>query len=286
MKITQNYKIWFMISSIIILAGVIGYFTMGLNLGIDFSGGTMIQVNMGKMYEVPQIKEDLKSFDLNPEILHAGADKSQIIIRTKKSLGNEERIAVFTALKDKYALQDTDLIGAEQFGPSVGAEIRNKAFLSIMLASIGILAYVSFRFEWRYGIAAVLALFHDVLVVLSVYVLLRIPVNSAFIAAILTVVGYSINDTIVVFDRIRDNIKTTKLKSMLDLANESVLQTIARSVNTSLTTLFVIVSLYIFGVTSIKELALPLMAGIITGTYSSIFIASPIWALLKQRSHK
>lgn len=284
MTITLHYKKWFLLSSIIILAGIIGFFIFGFNLGIDFSGGTMIQVDMGKLYEVAQIKEDIKAFDLSPEILHAGADKSQIIIRTKASLDNDKRVEVFNVLKSKYNLDAEALIGAEQFGPSIGAEIRNKAMLSILLASIGILAYVSFRFEWRYGVAAVLAILHDVMVVLSVYIIFQIPVNSAFIAAILTVVGYSINDTIVVFDRIRDTIKVTKTKKMMELANEAVNQTLARSINTSLTTLFVVIALFIFGVTSIKELALPLMAGIITGTYSSITIASPIWALLRQNA--
>ncbi len=284
MKITQRYKLWFLLSGLIILTGVIGFFTFGLNLGIDFSGGTMIQVNMGKMYEVKQIEEDIKAFDLNPEILHAGADKSQIIIRTQTALNNDQRVEVFNVLKTKYTLEDTALIGAEQFQPAIGKEIRNKAFLSIILASIGILAFVSFRFEWRFGVAAVAALFHDVLIVISAYIIFQIPVNSAFIAAILTVVGYSINDTIVVFDRIRDNIKTTKIKNKLDLANEAVNQTLSRSINTSLTTLLVIISLYIFGVTSIKELALPLMVGILTGTYSSVAIASPLWALMKQKA--
>lgn len=280
-NITQKYKLWFSLSGLVILAGLVAFLTMGLNLGIDFSGGTMIQIEMGKVHEVKQIKEDIASFDLNPEILHGGLEKNQIIIRTKKSLDNEQRIAVFTVLKDKYTLADTALVGAEQFGPSVGAEIRNKAMLSLLLATLGILAYVTFRFEWRFGVAAVLALCHDVLVMIAVYAIFRVPVNSAFIAAILTVVGYSINDTIVVFDRIRDDIKSSKQKNMLDLSNEAVNQTLSRSINTSLTTLFAILALYIFGVTAIKELAFPLMAGIIAGTYSSIFIASPLWALLK-----
>lgn len=286
MKITQRYKLWFLISSLIILVGIGGFFIKGFNLGIDFSGGTMIQVEMGKMYEVKQIKEDLASFDLDPEILHVGADKSSIIIRTKEVVSSDERIAIFNALKTKYALSDKALVAAELFGPAIGAEISRKAALSIALASIGILIYVSMRFEWRFGLSAILAILHDVLIVMSFYVVFQIPVNSAFIAAILTVVGYSINDTIVVFDRIREDIKTTKRKDMMELANDAVNETLGRSINTSLTTVLVVFALYIFGVTAIKDLAFPLMVGIITGTYSSIAIASPIWVLLKKQANK
>jgi preprotein translocase SecF subunit len=286
MKITQRYKLWFLISGLIILVGIGGLFIKGFNLGIDFSGGTMIQVEMGKMYEVKQIKEDIAAFDLDPQILHVGADKSSIIIRTKDVVSSDERREVFNVLKTKYALNENALVAAELFGPAIGAEISRKAALSIALASLGILIYVSMRFEWRFGVASIMAILHDVLIVMTVYIVFQIPVNSAFIAAILTVVGYSINDTIVIFDRIREDIKTTKRRDMMELANDAVNETLARSINTSLTTVLVIFALYVFGVTAIKDLALPLMVGILTGAYSSITIASPIWVLLKQHSNR
>jgi preprotein translocase SecF subunit len=144
------------------------------------------------------------------------------------------------------------------------------------------LAYITFRFELRFGIAAIIALIHDVLFMLSVYSILRIPVNSPFVAAILTILGYSINDTIVVFDRIRENLRLLKKNNFAEVANISISQTLSRSINTSVTTLVTIVALYVLGVEQIREFALPLMAGVLGGTYSSIFIASPAWVMLKE----
>lgn len=150
-----------------------------------------------------------------------------------------------------------------------------------MIASVAMLIYIAIRFEIRFGVAAVLALVHDILIMLSVYAILQIPVNSSFIAAILTIVGYSINDTIVIFDRIRENLRFMKKVSYTELADVSITQTMARSINTILTTLFTITAVYFIGVSAVKELALPLIIGIISGCYSSIFIASPIWVLWK-----
>jgi preprotein translocase SecF subunit len=155
--------------------------------------------------------------------------------------------------------------------------------IALLLANLGILIYISFRFEWKFGIAAIAALIHDVLIMLVVYSIAQIAINASFIAAILTIVGYSINDTIVVFDRIRENKKHTKKIDYNDLVNRSISETMVRSINTSLTTLVTILALYILGVPAIKDFALPLVVGIIAGTYSSIFIASPLWVLLDQK---
>ena len=154
----------------------------------------------------------------------------------------------------------------------------------MMIAAVGMLLYITFRFELSFGLAAILALLHDILIVLAVYVIFRIPLNSPFVAAMLTVLGYSINDTIVVFDRIRENRKTMKKFNYEQLATDSVNQTVRRSVYTSMTTLIMILALYVLGVPQIREFALPLIAGIISGTYSSIFIASPVWVMIKERT--
>ncbi len=283
MNISRRYKLWFGISLAVIVLGLGAMLTMGLNMGIDFIGGTMMQINMNKVVEVPEVKETIASYDLKPEIVHAGAEKKEIIIKTKKSLTNDERIEIFNTIKEKYDLQDSDMIGANNFGPSIGKEIRHKALIAILLASVGMFLYIIFRFELMYGFSSIIALMHDVLVLVAVYALFRIPVNSSFIAAVLTIVGYSINDTIVVFDRVRENVHHMSPKtSYLDVADQSLAQTITRSINTSLTTLLVIGSLYVFGVDSIKEFAFPLMMGVLVGTYSSIFIASPLWALFSE----
>jgi len=282
MNIAGKYKMWFTISLVIFLIGAGVIFTKGFNLGIDFTGGTMMQLEIGKTISVDEAKEVIAEFNLNPEILHAGVEKTEIIIKTKESLDNTQRMAVMNKVIETYNLDSkTAIRGAEQFGPSIGSEIRNKAMISILVAAVFMLAYITFRFEFVFGIAAIIALLHDVLFLLTIYAVFRIPVNSSFIAAVLTIVGYSINDTIVVFDRVRENVKVTKVKSYFDVADLSLKQTITRSINTSLTTALVIGSLYFLGVEAIKDFALPLLAGILVGTYSSIFIASPVWALIR-----
>ena len=281
MQIMERKKIWFGLSVAIIFLGLIFGLVRGLNLGIDFTGGTMMQINTNKVVPVEEIKEITSVFSLNADIIHVGQEKHEVIIKTTKDLNNEQRQEIFKVFKEKYNLTDEDLVQAEQFGPAIGREIQNRAMISILISAIGILLYVSFRFELKFGIAAIIALIHDILVVLAIYIIFRIPINSSFVAAMLTIVGYSINDTIVVFDRIRENIKFMKKKNYDELANISVQQTLSRTINTSLTTLVTITALYILGVESIKQFALPLIAGILTGSYSSIFIASPIWVAWK-----
>lgn len=281
MKIAQNYKIWFAISLVVIVAGIAGSLFMGLNLGIDFTGGTMMQIEMGETVEVKEIKTVIDEFNLDPDIIHAGAEKTEIIIKTKESLSNAERMEIFSKVQAEYSLETDAFIGAEQFGPAIGDEIQNRALIAVILASVGMFIYIIFRFEMIYGVSSIIALMHDVLILVSIYAIFRVPVNSSFIAAVLTIVGYSINDTIVVFDRVRENVKKMEKASFAEIANTSLKQTITRSINTSLTTLLVIGSLYVLGVESIKEFAFPLMAGVLVGTYSSIFIASPVWVLFK-----
>jgi preprotein translocase SecF subunit len=283
-KIIEKMRIWLLISlSVMVLGGIFG-FTRGLNYGLDFTGGTMMQIDLGQVVETDAVREILKPFELNEEILSAGKDKQEVIIRTKVSLSNEKRKEIFAALGTKYTLEDSDLIAAEQFGPSFGEETRNKAVLAILIAGAGMLLYITLRFEFVYGAAAIIALLHDVLILVSIYAIFRVPVNSSFIAAILTIVGYSINDTIVVFDRVRENVKLMKKSTHVKIANESINQTLTRTINTSLTTLMVIGALYVLGVPAIRDFAFPLMVGIAVGTYSSIFIASPVWAYWKDNT--
>ena len=281
MQIIERSKLWFGLSTAIIVLGLIIALISGLNLGIDFTGGTMIQINLNRFVSVDEVKDLTAPFALNADIVHIGQEKHEVIIRTTQALNNAQRLEIFNVFQEKYNLSDDDFIQAEQFGPAIGKEIQKRALISVIISALCVLIYVSIRFELKFGVAAIIALIHDILVVLAIYSIFRITVNSSFVAAMLTIVGYSINDTIVVFDRIRENIKFLKKKNYTELANISIGQTMARSINTSLTTLLTITALYVLGVESIRQFALPLIAGILVGAYSSIFIASPIWVIWK-----
>lgn len=275
-------KIFFIASSVVIIAGILFGVVGGLNYGIDFTGGTTMGINLGKYVDTKEIRMITDEVDKEMAINYLGENKDSIELKTIKDLENAERKELFAKFKEKYQLKDEDFYKSSQFGPSVGKEIKNKAFVSVSIAALCMLLYISFRFKLAYGLAAIIALLHDVLVVFAVYSLFKIPVNSPFVAAMLTVVGYSINDTIVVFDRIRENLGGRR-SNLEEVVNHSINETIRRSINTSVTTLVAILALYIVGVDSIKEFTLPLLCGITIGTYSSIFIAGPLWVVLSKK---
>jgi len=275
-------KLWFGISGVVIAIGLIFIAVNGLNLGIDFTGGTSIQANIGKTFEISEVRSIFDKFDKEAIVTYAGNYKDIALVKTKVALNNIQQGEVINGFKEKFAIEQTN-IQFETIGPAIGSELTKQALLALFLANVGILIYISIRFEWKFGIAAILALVHDVLIMLVVYSVARIAINASFIAAILTIVGYSINDTIVVFDRIRENKKHIKKVEHNSLANKSISETMTRSINTSFTTLLTILTLYILGVPAIKDFALPLVIGILSGTYSSIFIASPIWVMLDSK---
>jgi len=281
MNIIKNRKIFFAISLAIILIGIATMAISGLNQGIDFTGGTLIQIDFGKEVPVDELRIITNELDPKADIIHAGDGNEEVLIKTTVDLNNVERLEFFEKFAAKYDLNAKDhLIQSQKFKPAIGDEIKRSAFVSILIATFCMLIYITARFEFKFGVAAVIALLHDVLIALAFYALLKIPVNSSFVAAILTIVGYSINDTIVVFDRIRENRKYFKRNDHEALVNKSIEQTIVRSINTSVTTLVTILCLYIFGVEAIQDFALPLIVGVAVGTYSSIFIASPVWYIL------
>lgn len=282
--IINNRKIFMGISTLIIVGGIIMASVSGYNYGIDFTGGTLMQVDLGKEVSTDALREITDTVDKDMSIVHTGDDNHQVMLRTSKSLDNAERAEFFTLFKDKYALTADSFDKQEKFEPAIGGETKSKALVSVIIATICMLAYITIRFQFKFGVAAIVALLHDVLISLAVYAFFRIPINSSFIAAILTIVGYSINDTIVVFDRIRENIGIMNKQKYSDIVNTSINQTIKRSINTSITTLLAITCLYILGVSAIRDFAFPLIIGVLAGTYSSIFIASPIWYLLERKN--
>ncbi len=275
-------KLFMAISAILVL-GSWGLLALkGLNFGIDFAGGTIVQVRYEKPVKVEAIRSALKKSDIfkNASVTYFGSDR-EIIIRIKtssknlgKDIGDEARFALKGT--GNFEVRRVDMVG-----PKVGSELREKGLMATVIALIAILIYVSFRFEWRFALASVLALVHDASIAMGAISLFNIPVNLDILAAILTLLGYSLNDTIIVFDRIREGIvENTKLNNLNQVINDSITKTLSRTTLTSLTTFFVVLTLYLFGGEIIRGFSFTLLVGIIVGTYSSIFIASPMLKLL------
>jgi len=268
----------FGIFSVLLLLVSLGLIlTKGFNLGVDFAGGTLIQVKYEGKAPIENIRDALnidKTYE-GASVTFFGSDE-EVVIRTKVAssvLGEDVGKKISVLLKDTGNLEvrRVDMIGAK-----VGSELRTKGLTAMIIAIIGILLYVSFRFEWRFAIASVLALMHDITIAMGMIVLFNVEVNLDILAALLTILGYSLNDTIIVFDRIREGIRTIKKPDLSDIIDESVTRTLSRTTLTSLTTFFVVLTLFIFGGEIIHGFAFTLLVGIVVGTYSSIFVASPI----------
>lgn len=287
LKIIEKTKLWFAISSIVILIGLVFLVKDGLQFGLDFAGGTVVRIEMAKEEDKTEIDALVNKYAKDAQTNFSKVeDKNTVELEIKsKDITDEQVASMFAELKEKYKLEDKALVSQERIGASIGAELKNKALIAVSIAVIGMLLYIGIRFEFNFGVAALLSLVHDVLVVLGFYAVFKLPVNSAFIAAMLTIVGYSVNDTIVVFDRIRENQKYMKRSDPVTLANASMTQTMARSLNTGLAVIIALVVLY-FYVPTVREFTTPLLVGIISGTYSSVFIATPFWVIFKKRGKK
>ena len=284
----KNRKIYYVISGVIICIGVVTFAGQGFNYGIDFTGGTMMHVDMHKHVSTEELKDVLKEDGLNTRqmsIVYTGDNNEEVIIKTTTSLDKAGRDKVKESFKDKYGVKSSDFLEMENFGATIGKELRNNAIEALLIAALCMLIYIRFRFrKWKCGAAAIAGLVHDMLIVCTFYAVFRVTVNNPFIAAILTVVGYSINDTIVIFDRIRENNRFMKRTDETELIDTSINQTLTRSVMTSLTTLIVMVPLLIMTNSTIREFITPLMVGVITGTYSSIFLCSPLYYEMDHKS--
>lgn len=277
-------KVFYIVSIAIIAVGLSFTVVRGLNYGIDFTGGTMIQMDMGQKVEISEVEDAIKDYDLDPEIIYSGEENEQVVIRTIESLNSDARAEVIDTINETFGTTEENVVAEELFGPSIGKELRNNAILAIIIASICMLIYIRFRFaQWKFGGAALLGVLHDVLIVISFYAIFNITVNNPFIAGILTVVGYSINDTIVIFDRIRENIKYMRKGNTEEMIDTSITQTLGRSLMTSATTLIVMIPLAIMAGEAIREFVLPLMVGIIAGAYSSICVCSPLFYEFSKR---
>lgn len=281
-KIAEKFKIFAPISLVIILIGAVMLCVNGgFAQDVDFAGGMTMYIEMGKDVDLDELSKHIE--DSTPDGVTPTVQRSegtQVVIKTTP-IETEVRDELQSAILEKYELEDSAILQVDNVDATVGDELRAQALKATLIAAVLMLIYITIRFEMRTGLAAVICLLHDVLIMLSVYAIFRIPVNSNFIAAILTIVGYSINNTIVVFDRVRENYAKNKRAPFADTVNMSIKQTLTRSVNTTVTTLLPVIMLFIFGVSSIRQFTIPLMVGLVAGTYSSVLLAGPLWVILK-----
>ncbi|WLD92212.1 protein translocase subunit SecDF [Alkalihalobacillus sp. AL-G] len=282
----EHRKKFFTLSSILIGLGIISLLVFNLNLGIDFVAGSRVQITAEHALDEDKIKDQLKSLGHETdEVVISGDAENIAVARYVDVLSQGEISKIKSFFKKEYGSEP----GVSTVSPTVGVELAKNAMYAIAIASIGIIIYVAIRFEWMMGLAAVIALLHDAFFITAVFSLLQMEVDLTFIAAVLTIVGYSINDTIVTFDRIRENMKYAKVKTFSDLANVvniSLVQTFARSVNTVLTVIFAAAALMIFGSEAISNFSFALLVGLVAGTYSSLFIASQLWLVWKGKQLK
>ncbi|GAW29208.1 MAG: protein translocase subunit SecF [Bacillota bacterium] len=275
--------VWYIISLLIIVPGLVSLVWQGLNLGIDFTGGTLLELEYKQVPAIEQVRAALKEKGLGNAGIQA-AEGNRILIRTV-ALAEKDRDEVLKAIREKTG--DFNLRREDKVGPVIGKELLRNALLALGIAIVLMIIYISWRFEFWSGLSAIAALLHDVLVVIGVFSLLQLEVDSAFVAAILTIIGYSINDTIVIFDRIRENLlKRRKDQEVGDVINSSIYQTFGRTINTVLTVVFVLVAMLIFGGETIYNFVLAMLIGVLSGTYSSICTASPLWFDLRRFAKK
>lgn len=274
----------FAFSGVVILAGIIILSIFKLNLGIDFTSGTRVDLQSDQPLNQNQVEKKLEAIDLKPNQLSIGGNKNEnASMQYKHDLSKDEIAKVSKTLKDAYGKEPS----VNTVSPVIGQELAKNAMLAVIIASIGMIIYISLRFEWRMGIASIISLLHDAFMIIAVFSLFRLEVDITFIAAVLTIIGYSINDTIVTFDRVREMLKKVKVitkEEQIDyIVNSSIRQTLTRSINTVLTVVIVVVAMLILGASSIFNFSLALLIGLVSGVYSSIVIAVPLWGMLKKR---
>lgn len=291
---------FFAVSLIIIILGTLSLFIFGLNLGIDFTSGSRIEINIEQSFTESEILElltqaeaqgkaaGLSALNLTPSaVMIVGNNNDSVALRFDNTID----LAALSIIKDVFRAKYGEHIDLSEskVDPTIGRETARNAMFAVIAASIGIIIYITIRFEYRFAVSGVIALLHDAFFIIAAFSILRLEVDMTFIAAVLTIVGYSINDTIVIFDRIRENLKNAKIKTkenLVDIVNLSFNQTLMRSINTTLTVIVVALALFLFGGTGIKNFSLALLLGLISGAYSSIFIASQLWLMWRIRDLK
>lgn len=285
-SIVKNYKIFFSITIIFLLIGFGSIVTRGFNLGIDFTGGSIVDLTFENPVNVAQVRDVLKEHDMGNSIIQlensdGKTEANSVLIRTGVVEDTELR-ATMNDLQSK--LGNYQIQRVEQVGATIGSELVQQAAMAIVLSWVLMIAYITFRFEFKFAIAAIIALIIDVLVVLSYFSLFQMEMDSSFVAALLTVVGYSVNGTIVIFDRIRENLKIhRRSESLGEMVDNSIWQCMTRTIYTVATSLFAIVSIFLFGGETIHNFSFAMLVGFASGAYTSIFLAGTMWMFLKNK---
>ena len=284
----KHFKIFLIVSAILVVTGVVGLVTLpfGVNLfnmDVDFLGGVTMTYDLGQQADTKEVESIAKDVlgDKFSSVTTSGSTGTQVVVKALY-VPNETRDALYDAIQAEYS--DAIVVASSSVSASVSSDLRNSAMISALVAVLCMLVYIGIRFDFRSGLAAVCALCHDILVMLSAYIIFRIPFNANFIAAALTILGYSINATIVVFDRARENAKSNPKTDFAEIMDKSIWQTMGRSINTTITTLLTITMVIILGVTSIRNFCWPLFIGVLAGCYSSVCISGNVWVRL--RKHK
>lgn len=286
MTLIGNHRVFVGLWSVIMVSSLALFAFVGLNYGLDFTGGTILERSLPGDVTTGEIRQLLTAntpLDFSSAVIQRAASEqpgqSVIIIRTTE-LTNEQITQIDKVLSEAYG--SVDKRRTEVVGPVIGRQLIRNALLALLLSAVGVLAYLSVRFEYRFGLAALLAVLHDVFFVVGAMSLLRTEINTPFVAAILTVIGYSLNNSIIIFDRVRENLAIRKNEPFLDLVNRSVRQTLARTVNTSLTTLLALLAVWVLGGSTIRDFILALVIGLVVGTFSSIFLAPSLWLAMQR----
>lgn len=283
-SIVKNYKIFFSITIIFLLVGIGSMIARGFNLGIDFTGGTLMDLSFSRNVTVAEVRDVLKEHNLGNSIIQLesadGAEAAQGVLIRTAVISDDTRREVMDGLKGK--LGDFQIQRVEQVGATIGGELIQQAVLAIILSWVLMIGYITMRFEFKFAIAAIIALIIDVMVTLSYFSLFQMEIDSSFVAALLTVVGYSINGTIVIFDRIRENLKIhRRSESLSSMIDHSIWQTMARTCYTVGTSLFAVVAIFVWGGDTIRNFSFAMLVGFGSGAYTSIFLAGPLWLFLR-----
>ena len=281
-KFNKFYKQFNYLSLLLILASLLLLLFKGLNFGVDFKGGTLIEIRSDKeTSNISLIRDSFNQMNLGDVSVKNFGNENDYIVKFEKQNSNDPKFIVNIKKKLTNSIGNVEFRRVENVGPKVSAELLKSGIIAIALSLAAMLLYIWIRFEWQFSLGAILALFHDVIITLGIFSLFSLEINLSIVAAVLTIVGYSMNDTVVIFDRVRENLKKYADIKIFELTNISINETLSRTIITSVTTLLALLSIYLFGGEILKGFSLAMILGVIFGTYSSIYIANPILVMLK-----